>query len=401
MAISTWQEIKDNRYWALFDFFILLAILAVLGSAFAVSIALIPIINSALALSLLPQFMVGFSVLLAFIACLALLVNFLLIQGGIIMMFYHKPLLVFKQYFLMVLLAKPFALWVSSSMQVQSYFQWHHQKEKKKNCSVLFHLYLFSSVLTALGLGAYLSVAILPTLLSGLAVATGLPYAVVFLFGMLAAALLLMLTYDLLVLPIRIFNLALRFKFWKDADQYKDLFFHLAHGLILLTGVGLTAYASYLLFPMILQSLLPLLPAAMAVFTAVLIGVGLVTLAMETLPIMVGFLGEVIRRLADRGHDNKPSQFTSAFKAFERDCRLSLLGAGSQLIDLQTELKADYEPIVSFINVSRGSQKISSQQWRQVIGWVGVVYMTVPKSEESDEGVVEERFRSPPPGWCP
>jgi len=147
---------------------------------------------------------------------------------------------------------------------------------------------------------------------------------------------------------------------------------------------------------MIVQSLLPLLPAATAGFTAVLICVALLTLTMTALPYGIYLLSQVIRALADGGQD-KASKFTIAFKAFERDCRLSLLGAGSRLIDSRVELEADYKPINSFINVEE--QQLDSEKWCRGIRRSGAGYARVVSPTQGSGGKSGERFRSPPPGW--
>lgn len=398
MVFLTWENVRKNKISALWDLFLFLASHLVLGSAFVVSAALIPAIMGTLSLSVLPSFMASFLILLPSLVCLALSIRFLwlhywLITGlgsefglNIHVRREHTSSLL-RYYTLNLLLEYISILKNSFLMGIRSHFQWHdqNQQEKRDFFDNLLDKYLFGAALTSLVMGIYLSVVILPTLIPIVALATGLPYTIVLLFAMLAATVLIMLTYDLLVLPLRCVDMALRFKFWKEADEYNGLFLHLITGLVVLPGVGLTAYAAYFLFPLMMHALLPLLPTATAGFTAVLVCVGLVVLAITTLPQVVQFLGELLRTLADGREQKNSSKFTTAFKDFERNCRTKLLG---KELTIKQEFQAG-QCLVEFVN--------EDKKWARGMMNDGTVFYQKRNPQQITKEYDDCLFRLPPP----
>jgi len=322
MAIPTWKDIKDYPYLAILELLIILAILAVMGATFAVSFALIPVITSALALSLLPQLMITLIIFSPVIASALLLIHFVEFNWYLVRYADSNKLITsyLPTLFFTILLGPGIEFeMVHKTIKRET----AHKEKFGKAGEAFFAWWMIYGVftgLTSLSLGIYLSQAILPALISSVVAATNLPYGVVALFGVLAAGVLIMLTHQLLTLPFRLVDLALWARLWQKEQGCRNLFFRIFQIGLTVTGMALAAYASYIVFPMIMKSLLPLLPATTASFTAVLICTGLVVLVMSALLTVANVLGELTRRGANLGSD-KNSLLTAYFYRADDELR--------------------------------------------------------------------------------
>jgi hypothetical protein len=311
-----------------------------MGSGIAVSILLIPAISASFALAFLPHSMLGLIACLPLIACLALLLQFLKYSWVALQNCREGEDLTFADYLLelsvTLLMLKA---WASCAEVFDNYYG---EDNIWTNCSFW---YVIFSILASLGCGVYLSIMILPALVPMIVAITGVPNVVAGFFAALVVISLIWTTQELLMLIPRFVDWGLQFKLWQRDEKYKDPSFHLVQALLTGTGMALTAYISYLLFPLIVTSLLPFLPQASAVFTALIISLGLVVLTLHTLPPAIHFLARGLRILADKG-ENGHSGLTWAFKRREEAVRRFILGPEVK-IDLREELESDYpKPVI-------------------------------------------------------
>lgn len=356
MVIPNWQDLKNNRFWALWDAFVILVVIAIIIAALAVSVSLAPVITSALTFFLLSPVMVNLISLLPLMVSMAIAIQFLYAGWCLVNLTFdsikekeaENRAYVIEIFSLFSLLLFPFIklLVVDFADGIIRHYEGSIDIQGTRFFEV-FVFWMGLATLISLGLGLYLSVMILPSLISAIAALTGLPSIVTGLFAVLAVMVLIKLTQDLLMLPFRLITAFWNFIIWGE-NTCKDPVFYLLQGIFTLTGIVLIAYTSSIIFPMIVASLLPLLPHTTAVFTAVAICVSLVMLTMTTLPVVSKFLGGCIRMVADNDK-NEPSELTLAFKDSEVSWRRWLLGPYAP-INLQLELRQDYCSSESYTN---------------------------------------------------
>lgn len=352
MVIPTWQHLKNNLLWTLWDAFVILVVGAIIIAALAVGVLLIPVITSALALSLLSPAMISLISLLPLMVSMAMAIQFLYGVWCLVNLSWRfgkkeeeeaaeRGRAVIEWFSIFSLLIFPFIklLIIDFGDEIISHYSGRVDVQGTRFFEV-FVLWMGLASLASLGLGVYLSVMILPSLIYTLAALTGLPSTITGFFAVLALMVLIKLTQDLLILPLRLSTVFLHFIIWLE-KACKDPLFYLLQGLLTVTAMAVMTHTSSIIFPMIVANLLPLLTHAAAVFTAVAICVSLVMLTMTTVPVVIKFLGGCIRRVADDG-ENKPSELTLAFKKSELSLRCWLLGSGAS-IDLDAELQQDYQ----------------------------------------------------------
>ena len=161
---------------------------------------------------------------------------------------------------------------------------------------------------TALGLGAYLTVKIAPALLAAVT-ALGVPFPVAVLFGAVAAATLIVITYQLLALVLTLNNLYHRSPPLASLIRSPYASLYVAGKVI---GIGAAAALATVFYPLLVDALLPLVgSSSMAAFTAVAVSVAFTLLMMQLVPLVIATLPLYIRNAWRAKGEKGSSSFLS------------------------------------------------------------------------------------------
>ena len=280
-------NIRDYPKTAAFDFLYFLLRFAGIGFGIYASIWLLPVLTSALAFTLLPQGVIALIALLPLLYCIADLAQTI----EILYVFRTKiPMEQHMDMFLMILLSATLLLDSSEihENEIQPIYAWNPEgqailKEASPAKKVLYRLLSANIAIAtpaAIGLGIYLSVQLIPFIVSALA-AFGLPSAMSLLVGIIAAVALIELTRQVLLLPVTATNLYCGLKVNLAASKEHQYYLGIIRdvtGLVVVAGAG---YVASLVFPLLLTSLLPLISSGFATFTALAVCLGIVLVAMN------------------------------------------------------------------------------------------------------------------------
>lgn len=134
-------------------------------------------------------------------------------------------------------------------------------------------LYVTLARLAALGLGIYLAVQIIPFIIAAVA-ATGIAYGMALVFGLVATTTVIYLTDLLLNLPLHLHK-----AYFQLTISWESFFKH-SESLIY---AALAIYFSSLVFPLAVNVLLPMLPYGLAIFTALVVSIGVFFLTVNSI----------------------------------------------------------------------------------------------------------------------
>lgn len=280
MLYLSWEDIK--RQWTVLtlDLALLLLMLGITIGAAYISSLLIPVIISALAPTLLPYTLLSVIATLPLIACAAIM--FKLCEYAV-HAFQDAPLV-----------ANLLPLYIF----IAFYYSLKHILADLREDDLQFKLcilpvikYKEISSLAALGLGIYLVVKILPALIPAIISTTGVPLVLAFLFTWFAALGLILIIQDLLTLPATIADLIYATCKWFILDRdWKDRLMDILTVLPTFFVLGFEVYAAYIVFPFLIHALVPLLPTAMATFTAIALCTAMLGLTLYSVPAFIASL---------------------------------------------------------------------------------------------------------------
>ena len=232
----------------------------------------------------------------------------------------------------------------------------------------------------ALAFGGYLAYYIAPFVMTAV-MSLGMPFPVAVLFGALAAATVIAITYQLLASLVTLRNLALSWNWLKIANEPKfydpyKLFYVSGAAIVVVVSVG----AAYLFFPLLVNALTPVLTQGLATFTAIAVSVSLTLLMMRFVPQVVAGTLLFISKIP-----GEVKSWVESYKQFKTDRALrdKLKASPAAAADVAKD-KAATEPLLG--SGSGSGSALSAAQ----------LSATVADKEKAGEAVKKDESKAEP-----